>query len=534
MSSRMLGRRVAALLPSKTSLINKSFCRQLSSNASRTNQLLEEVRQSFPDTQDLHPRVDLILNNPSKVVRVALIPFHVHRNSVKGVLDAVLADPLSSNLEWYDAFVNRLLGKNTLVKYNPTFDKNIITHNSLVEYAVPFSVPTTETNSLRGITDPRQVEIIEVNSYKDSLDHLKQCHRHVYLCDDARTAYTKPLTSYYPSEMYLDLAQSKDLGASTVSSKVQIISSETANKGNQMFRESPSNVSEYLELLKQSNIEAVQHSVFGHSLEDAEHAVLKTIAQTCEEIVDKEEEVTYDISTETVSVTRRREQWATEAHTELQTTFTKALDELIQNRLAWWKLYYKVDDVFQAASETLIYYFMPRTQDRFEYLLGRIDQFAEEHYFPPLPKSEQDTAGQISKTEDISAMFKKSRDSMISELAVDLHNAALRELLKNLLGVQVPLIVLPLLGVYLFDYSLYGAGSIMALGVAVGASRLQKAWQRATTKFKSAALEKAKVTVEQCERGIWQRWEAQVKNQKKASESRRRLIDELKENTTTR
>lgn len=484
-------------------------------------ELLSEVRKSFPNTEDLHSRIDLLLNNPTKVVRVALIPFHVHRNAIKGVLDAVVADPLSRNLEWYDALRNRLLGKNTSVTYNPTFDKNIITHNSLVEYAVPFAVPSHESFVHKGstITDPRHVEILEVNSYKDSLDHLRSCHRHIYICNDVRTANTKPLPPNYPADLYLDMAG----GVNVVSDHVKLIDSELAMKGNELLRESPANASEYAEKYNESSIAQVQHSVFGRDLAASEAAVLETIVTTCKDIVSREEEVEYEISNESFSVCKRREQWASEAHLELQTTYTKALQDLVQNKLAWWKLYYKVDEVHQQVSETLLYYFLPRTQDRFDYLLGRIDQFAEKHHFPPLP-----TAG-ISKTEQISALFRNARDSIISDLAVDLHNTALRELLKNLLGVQLPLIVLPLLGVYFFDYSLYGAGSIMALGVVVGASRLEKAWKKATTKFTSAALDRARLTVEECDRGIWERWDAQVKNQQEGSASRKRLIELLEE-----
>lgn len=515
MISRLAGRPALSGLASISGQIRRSHTRA---------ELLTEVRNSFPNTEDLHPRVDLLLSNPEKVVRVALIPFHAHRTAVKGVLDAVLADPLSSNLEWYDALRNRLLGKNTIVKYNPTFDKNIITHNSLVEYAVPFSVPVHEATVYKGlntIKDPREIDIIEVNSYKDSLDHLRHCHRHVYICDDARTVSTKPMPSNYPADLFLDVKDGKYLA----SDKVQVIDSTLALEGDELLRKSSANASEYATLYNNSNIAAVQHAVFGRPLKESEDAVLNTIIETCQKIINREEEVTYEISNESLSITKRREQWASEAHLELQTTYTKALQDLVKTKLAWWKLYYKVDDVHQQVSETLLYYFLPRTQDRFDYQLGRIDQFAKKHYFPPLHSKG------ISRTEQISAIFKNARDSMITDLAVDLHNVALRELLKNLLGVQLPLIVLPLLGVYFFDYSLYGAGSIMALGVVVGTSRLEKAWHRATSKFTSAALERARLTVEECEQGIWDRWDAQVKNQRDVSATRRSVIKRLKDLT---
>jgi hypothetical protein len=508
----------------------------LNANNTARNAHLNDLRRAFPNTDALHPRIDLLLHNSDGKVRVALVPFHVHRNEVKGVLDAVLADPLSSDLEWYDALTNRLLGKNTLVAYAPSFDKNTITHNSLVEYGVNFSVPKAYTETAGAVQTAEEIDIIEVNNYKDSQEHLWASHRHVYLCNDARKAYTKPLVDAYPHDLFLDVEPTR-ASDSSASVNVKIISSAAANQGNTLLRESAANASEYLELLKQSRIDQVLDSVFGRDLARSEAEVLKTIIHTCETIVDKEEEVTFDISAESASITKQRQKWSAEAHHELQTTFANALKELAHSKIPWWKLYFKVDEVHQTASETLFYYFLPRTQDRFEYLLGRIDQFAEEHHFPPLPASvpvgtATTGATSIANTEDISVMFKTSRDDIISELAVDLHNTALRELLKNLVGVQLPLMVLPLLGVYFFDYSLYAAGSVMALGLAVGASRLQKAWLKATTHFTNSALDQAKRTIEQCERGIWLRWEAQIKNQKLAAASRREIINNLKKTLT--
>lgn len=517
MISRLASRPAATLLAARA----RSSVRCQHSQA----ELLADVRRSFPDTQDLHPRIDLLLNNPQQTVRVAILPFHVHRNNIKATLDAVIADPLASDLEWYDALKNRLLGKNTSIRYSSTFDKNTITHNSLVEYAVPFAVPTNERLAAEpnAVKEPREIEILECNNYKDSLDHLRPCHRHVYVCDDARIAHTKPLPINYPADLFLDLPDGKSFG------KVRIVDSAKAVKASDLLRESPTNAGEYATLYNESNISDVQYAVFGRNLQESEKQVLATIVETCEGVVSREEQVAYEITHEASSLSSKREQWASEAHHELQTTFTKALNELVANKLVWWKLYYKVDDVYNQASTTLMYYFLPRTQDRFDYLLGRIDQFASTHYFPPLPPTTPATADAgISKTEQISSLFTNARTSLINDLAVDLHNTALRELLKTLVGVQLPLVLLPLFGVYFFDYSLYGAGSLMALGVVMGASRLERAWKRATDGFVSAALARAKDTVDVCERGIWDRWQLQVQNQQAVSKSRKQLIERLK------
>ena len=486
--------------------------------------LLPHIRQVFPNVDDLHARVDLLLNNQEQVVRVALIPFKT-KGYINKVLDAVLADPLSSNLEWYDCLRNRRSGQNTLIKYSPVFQGNISIHNSLVEYSVPFSVPSCESGKgNRSITDPRKIEILEVSSLNDSLDFLQRCHRHIFVGNDISDSAIKSLPTNYPAEIFLDLDQQK---ADGFISRSKIICSEEAIKANDILRQSIANASRYAELYNQSHIAEIKYAVFGHSLKESEDAMLHTIVQTCQEIINRGEEVVDEIINQSVSVARRRKQWSSDAHLELQTTYTEALEDLVRHKLAWWKLYYKVDDVYQTVFDTLSQYFLPRSSKRYDDLLSYIAELTERHTFSPTPD-----LNQIAKVKQISTLIPNSRDSLISDLAVTLHNKALRELLKNFLGIQVPLILLPLLGVHFFDYSLYAAGSIMSLGIVVGASQLQKSWQSATTSFSSAALDHARRTVQECERGIWERWEAQVQNQKQVLASRTLLLEQVKEKVT--
>lgn len=460
-----------------------------------TAELLKRICKEFPNDQLLYSRIDILVNSPGKV-RVALIPFHVKQTQIKGVLDNLLADPLASDQQWHKDLKNREPASDSLIRYSKTYE------TKPGEFSVPFSVPqSAERKGLR----PQDFEIIETSGTAPSA-----CHRHVYITSDISAAYGQPLDSAYPHDLYLDLPQP----TLKASEKVTIISSPTAARANDLFQESPARATEYLDLLKSSNISAVQQSVFGHSLGEAEREVLKSIAQTCKEILDQQQESLIKTELETRTITQLREEWAQAAHAELQTTYTDSLKTLINSKLPWWKLYFKVDDVFPTVTESLVLSFLPKTKRQLEYLTGRVDEF--------VPDQKEASQGQAK---DISSVFNKSRDSLISEVAVKFHNKALREVLTTL-SIQITSIALPVVGMVYFGLPGYSLG-FAVIGVTAGAVYLQRAWTSAGVTFLSDSIARAKLTIEDCERAIWQRWEQQVQNQKDKEISRQRLLEEL-------
>lgn len=340
------------------------------------------------------------------------------------------------------------------------------------------------------------------------------------------------------------------------------------------------------------------------NLRNAQIELSQTVLHTCSQIVDNSDSVTNAIAKEGSEMGIRRKEWAVEAHTELQTTLEAHLDAMFggpaasklkkrtrktgflglklnttrdegkekeedealvmgttADSIPWYKLYWKVDDVYSIVDEVFLrYYFLPRAQDRYKYLQGRIDEFADLYNLPaeiPASETEKNTKStkvvkdgepdkdlasvttikgpktlksiQNTKNGTSTELFDKTRSEILSTAGVELHKTAMRTLLTSIFGVQVPLLVLPLCAVYLLDYcSLYAAGSVMALGMAVGFSRLQTGWLRAAGKFKAAVLEAARLSINNAERELAKRWEARVTTQERVTLKRRDLVNELK------
>lgn len=475
------------------------------------------------------------------------------------------------------------------------------------------------------------MSFLEMTSPNDSLQHMLRCHRLIYVTSDptdasaVRADPSRYLPVSTPHRVLVDypLEKLKYTATSTVSriekdTLTPVISSEMQMKANELLAESPSqNADQYVNLHARANFAAMNRAAFLFStphkyskihgknaknksttddtctaaasteafyemcqgartpkdianLRNAQIELAQTVLHTCKEVVDNADDVTNAIAKENAEVSIRRKKWAVEAHTELQTSLASHLDSIVADQMPWYKLYWKVDDVYSIVDEVFLrYYFLPRAQDRYKYLQGRIDQFADLHNLPieveasetgnngensaspsttPAQSTESDISsvttitrnnnqGSISQNKTSSGssrsdtslkLFDYARAEILATAGTDLHNTALRTVLVSLFGVQLPLIAIPLGAIYYFDIvSLYAAGSAIVFGVGVGFARLRKQWNQATNKFKAAVLEFARLSVNKAERELFNRWEARVAAQERVTKKRKELIQEL-------
>jgi hypothetical protein len=498
-------------------LVQNSLCsvRWSSSNANNSmTTLLHDIKDSFPDRYDLHSRIDTCLIKNSKI-KIALIPFQSHRKEIKNVLNGLIADPLASNQYWYDAVKDRLLAKDSLLKYAPSFEYTE-TFNSFLVYPVPFSLLGSHLNA-------EDFELYEVNSYKDSYEHIRNCHFHVFVSTNVQHALTNKLPSWHPSVIVLDMKNSESANLISVdeSGNSLTVSSELAIRGIEALRSSPSNASKYSDLMEKSGISELARTVF-KTREEMEMMLLKSIVHTCERIVAPKEEDPRSLqqltALETDKLRMLREEWSKSAHIELQTTLKTALENWQRSSLPWWKLYLSVDDIHDKTSQMIYKSYLPKSKTELLYALGRIDAFAEKHYLTSSPSHKEELT-----------LIDQSQREIVEQEAATLHNRGLKNLTLTIFGLQLPMLVVPLLGVYFYDYSLYSMGSLMGLGCVIGFRRLQKSWDSATDGFKRSVMEQGRKVIQQCESLIWKRWEGTVLDQQNKVERRGDLVQQLKQ-----
>lgn len=493
-----------------TSTTSSNTSKITSSGASATQ--LTQIKSLFPDINGLHARVDSLIqvaNGDTLGPQIAFVPLGCRRQDISSLLNALLIDPLASDQTWYDAVSSRTLSKDVVVRYSPTFDY-IGTFNSMAEYPVPFR---------NGDQDSKfaNFNFIEANSIVDSWENIKSCHLVVFVTKNFSPDF-QPLDKLppieYPSVVVLDRTATEP--EPTSSSSVIQTNSLRALDAMIELRESRARagacVAQY-----ERNMGQLESRL--ESPAQLYNDLLRSVVDSCEKLMpDSSIQARAEQGLEEMKHIRTN--WSEHAHRELQTTLLAGLDNLEKTSLAWWTLYFRVDDVYDRVCATLYESFLPKSKNSLLYYMGRIDIQAKRDYGYE-PEQSSGAAGESAIT--------KTRDSLINGQAVaTLHNQALKILTTNLFLVQMPFLFIPLLGVYFYGYSLYAMGSLIGLGLVVGLARIQKQWANVMSAFKSDVAQSARVAITTSEEDLWARYEHRVIDQQSIVAEKRQLVDSLK------
>ncbi|KAI9665613.1 MAG: hypothetical protein M1829_005693 [Trizodia sp. TS-e1964] len=157
--------------------------------------------------------------------------------------------------------------------------------------------------------------------------------------------------------------------------------------------------------------------------------------------------------------------WAESAHTELRDQLDMAFTSPLWQRLAWWKLFWRADDVRRTASKLLEQYYLPAAEKEIIWLSGRLEQ-ANVHLTPsarPWPRQIAVSRSSLI-TAKIPILQTVAQHLVLNTFLITSSSSALSALVYISTG--------PAIGVY--ESGLFGAaGLVWAL------KRLQTQWERA-------------------------------------------------------
>jgi hypothetical protein len=219
---------------------------------------------------------------------------------------------------------------------------------------------------------------------------------------------------------------------------------------------------------------------------------------------------------DTARAKEARTKWAEDAHRELQTGLVQEFDKLRFHTLAWWKLYWRADDVGDIAEASVRSSFLPGAQQGFSYVTGQIDAQAERDYGALPASAEIDEIARV-------------RDATAAGISTTLHNGAVKLLASAVFGIQLPSVVIPLLGMYFYGYTLWAMASLIALGIVIGLRTLQRGWLKLSDSCALRVTESARAALSVSERRIWERYEKAVLFEQGQVDKKIALISELRD-----
>ncbi|KAL8955957.1 MAG: hypothetical protein Q9183_006469, partial [Haloplaca sp. 2 TL-2023] len=243
--------------------------------------------------------------------------------------------------------------------------------------------------------------------------------------------------------------------------------------------------------------------------------LIEVLVASVERAIDQEEteQLQQEASAVVSTVTRDTltillETWAEAAHTELRDSLDEAFESIQWRKLAWWKLFWRVDDVTYITSDILQTSWLVEAERGIIYLGGRIEQAG---LLPPSPppsvvpnKRKMDPASLPLGTpppetlylSDIIPSPRKRPSSIISPLPDSTPSISdtRTQLLTTIGGLQslsqrlvlecasttfLTSSLSALIYISISTTSIYESGAIAAVGITWSLRRLQKRWENA-------------------------------------------------------
>lgn len=216
------------------------------------------------------------------------------------------------------------------------------------------------------------------------------------------------------------------------------------------------------------------------------------------------------------SITTHLDSWAEQSHAELRDQLDGAFFSRNWHKLAWWKLFWRVDDVTMLATEILERRWLVSAEKSSIYLAGRMNQagYPDElqqplgHVVPEATTLETAPTIENPRT-DLSTDVRKSipwpeeiasaRTELIADTVPPLQALAQRLILQTFSTTSISSALSALLYVSVSSFSVFEASAVAALGLTFSLRRMQKLWEGAREVWEGTAREEGRLTLKRTE-----------------------------------
>jgi hypothetical protein len=303
----------------------------------------------------------------------------------------------------------------------------------------------------------------------------------------------------------------------------KIVDVSTALRSLALFRESVSNAREYEHLWFQSNIPAIT-TWLKSSLAPQEgttkppvRSLITSILRNTTASIEAEEAriLSSSLATRTSSQSLAHldtalNDWAQEAHSELQSGLDQAFTSRRWRALGWWKLFWRVDDISLLTSEMLSHRFLNEAERGVIYLTGRIREaglVVENELEPTYPGPILAEAGSSlqTPTQELAGKWPThipyTRTYLLDTTIPALQALAQRLVVQSLSTSAAMSSLSALLFVSQWG-GIYEAGSVAALGIVWSMRRLQKKWETARSYWEGEVREEGRKAVRATEASV--------------------------------
>ncbi|KAI2401259.1 3',5'-cyclic-nucleotide phosphodiesterase (PDEase) (3':5'-CNP) [Ophidiomyces ophidiicola] len=497
----------------------------------------KELYQALRGVRDaaaghVHPaRLDLVLRgleSERPVVRIAVLGLNNTATAVR-LVRLLLSDPLSPRAEWEEQLDSHPQhhSQGLIIRYGepsetpltdsslPTISiPSIILRNHNIEILIS-SISTGAAHSQHeDIRRALEVPVISIGaSGTENRTTLEFPVHKTIVCGngvDDLLMYTEMAKSSNGQDISPVTLAAFDLKAEpqpkTSSKLFSFINIERAELALNRFRESVQNATEYergwsgsgaQKLLDWIAIEP-QGSCLRQELRTLTSSVLE---DTDIRIKEAEEAALEKYNTESVPEAIREElstevlSWAESSHTELRESLDEAFSHYKWRDLAWWKLFWRVDDVGMLSASILNKQWLPQAERNATWLGGRFHQAGllskSDSRGNPVANEmlEGGTSSQPKSVTQWPTAIPQIRNQLLHTKVPSLHALAQGLVLYSVSTTTLTSALSILTYMATSATSLYEAGTVAAIGLIYSLRRQQKKWDAARSYWESEVRE---------------------------------------------
>ncbi|KAL7922435.1 hypothetical protein ACQKWADRAFT_292450 [Trichoderma austrokoningii] len=509
-----------------------------SSNARfELEQALLQLQTKIPDLVDLS-RLQLALQGlrqspGQEAIRVAVLGIangSEGRDAARKVLKALIVDPLVDEQDWEKRLDAHDTSKPLIIRVGPS--RGNITRLELPNDNLPdvLEVPSAELNGLNLELLLMDAEVPINGSNLTTVQSLEQAvlvptvdvesadqhaaplvapvHQAILVADGLTGAVgIAGLPILDSCEAITAAVDLKGFSKEQLGANFTIVDTALAEEAVRLFRQGPQNAMKYEHNWSASNLsvlvawlKAGLKAADDEATKPAVRKLIASVLQGAESAIETEStsrKVSRELSASMASpemraMNERLAKWAQLAHAELQEQLDLAFNGRRWQKLGWWKLFWRVDDVAMLTNEILSQRFLPTSEQELVYLTGRIAQLLGEAGQYPQPTSSREAASsESSKNEPMIPTAPRSRlpkwpghiaftrRYIQNETVPALQSLAQQLVVQSLATSSVTSCLAALLYVSSFSSTIFEAGAVAALGIVYSLGRMQKKWETA-------------------------------------------------------
>ncbi|KAF2269435.1 hypothetical protein CC78DRAFT_487054 [Lojkania enalia] len=486
------------------------------------------------------------------VVRIAILSLNRQRNA-RRLARLLLADPLGDEGQWEKKLEHEEdeCGRAVLLRYGDEFDSHTpsplykilsVPSQFLRSYNLEILVSTLNTNissvratsTTEGSKDAILVPKLQAPTAR-GMPVPYPVHKALVLGDGLESAVTYgKFTANDTIDTGAMLKVAINLPPTSLEVGVDeaetysLVNVDTGTKALAKFRESIAN-SEYFErgwfrsglpplskwlvhnLQPSEPIKPVIKDLIASIVDDVDIGISEADALQQSEAASS---ITHEQTSE--SILKHLENWAEKSHTELRDQLDDAFATRNWRKLAWWKLFWRVDDVGMITEEIIERRWLVDAEKNSVYLAGRMNQAgfpettediskmvtpASEQTQPPsiVDKPKTGILTQVNEIIPWPSQIATGRAILLKDTIPPLQALAQRLILNSLSNTALSSALSALLYVSVPTFSPFEAGAVAALGLVYSLRRMQKLWERARETWQSEVREEGRRTLKQTE-----------------------------------